>query len=93
LRALPEDVDKVFEPPDVPGAKQPLAYDGATRGYLGPCPGSVHTYQFALYPIDVNPLPGVTQSSSRNAVRNALLLHVVGGAASAATLTGTYTPQ
>ena len=55
------------------GAKQPLAYDNQTRGYLGPCPGSQHTYQFALYAVDTNPLPGLGMTSTRAQVRTAIL--------------------
>ena len=85
---LPEDVDKVAEPPDVPGAKQPRAYDNQTRGYLGPCPSSTHTYEFALYALDANPLPGVTLTSTRAQVLPAILAHDT----ATATLTATFTP-
>ncbi len=85
---LPEGVDKVAEPPAVPGAKQPLAYDNQTRGYLGPCPGSTHTYEFALYAVDASPLPGVTLSSTRAQVLAAIMAHDT----ASATLTATFTP-
>lgn len=63
--SLPEDVDKVYLPPDVPGAKQTNSYAGA-RGYAGPCsPGSVNTYEFRLYAIGVATLPSVDMNSTR----------------------------
>ncbi|MEZ4403968.1 MAG: YbhB/YbcL family Raf kinase inhibitor-like protein [Kofleriaceae bacterium] len=86
--ALPANIAKVFMPPEPAGAKQPLGYDGQTRGYLGPCPPAMHTYQFALYAVDVYPLPGLTMQSSRTAVRDAVLAH----ATASATLTATFTP-
>ncbi len=85
---LPADVDKVAEPPDVPGAKQPLAYDGRTRGYLGPCPPNTHTYQWKLYAVDAATLPGVTLASTRTQVAAALDQHDL----ATATLTATFTP-
>ena len=72
------------------GAKQPLGYDGQTRGYLGPCPGSMHRYEFALVAVDVNPLPGLGMGSTRFAVRDAIAAHAVAGGR--ATLTATFTP-
>lgn len=89
--ALPEAVAKVAEPTTpatLVGSKQPLAYDNQTRGYLGPCPGSQHTYRFAVFAVDANPLPGVTLSSNRTAVVTAILAHD----AATATLTATFTP-
>lgn len=85
---LPQGVDKVAEPPDVPGAKQPLAYDNQTRGYLGPCPGSTHTYEFALYAVDANPLPGLTLANTRAQVLAVITAHDT----ATATLTATFTP-
>ena len=85
---LPEDVDKVAEPPDVPGAKQPRAYDNQTRGYLGPCPSSTHTYEFALYAVDANPLPGLTIANTRAEVLPVIMAHDT----ASATLTATFTP-
>ena len=85
---LPEGVDKVAEPPDVPGAKQPLAYDNQTRGYLGPCPGSMHTYEFAIYAVDANPLPGLSLTSTRAQVLPVIMAHDT----ASATLTATFTP-
>ncbi len=62
--ALPEDVEQVFEPADVAGAKQPNSYAG-TRGYAGPCPGNEHTYEFRLHAVDAATLSGLSNQSSR----------------------------
>lgn len=88
--SLPENVQKVFMPPVPAGAKQPIAYDGQTRGYLGPCPGSMHRYEYALVAVDANPLPGLSMSSSRTVVRDTILAHAL--PAGRATLTATFTP-
>jgi hypothetical protein len=88
VTALPEDIEKVAEPTEVPGSKQAIGFDGVTRGYLGPCPSNMHRYEFALYALDVSPLPGVTLQSSRNNLRNAIFLHDT----AVATLRVTYTP-
>lgn len=86
--ALPENVAKVFMPPVPAGARQPLGYDNATRGYLGPCPGSMHRYEYALHAVDTYPLPNLTMSSSRFAVRDAIVARTV----ARTTLTATFTP-
>jgi phosphatidylethanolamine-binding protein (PEBP) family uncharacterized protein len=86
--SLPENVAKVAEPAVPAGSKQPLAYDNQTRGYLGPCPGSTHTYQFSIHGVDSYPLPGVTLGSTRGEVRAAITAHEV----VADTLTATFTP-
>ena len=88
VAALPENVMKVYEPPVPAGAKQPLAYDGATRGYRGPCPSSAHMYRFAIYAIDVWPLPGLSSSSSRAQVQAAIVAHDLESDG----LTATFTP-
>ncbi len=75
-------------PATLVGSKQPFAYDNSTRGYLGPCPGSMHTYQFAVFAVDANPLPGLTLASNRAAVKTAILAHDT----VTATLTATFTP-
>ncbi len=88
--ALPEGIAKVYLPPVPAGSKQPLAYDNQTRGYLGPCPGSMHRYELALVAVDANPLPGLDMTSSRTVVRDAITAHALPGAR--ATLTATFTP-
>lgn len=86
--SLPGALENVPEPSEPAGMKQVRGYDGATYGYLGPCPGSAHTYTFTLYALDVDALSGVTTSSSRAQVTAALEGHVL----DTATLTGVYTP-
>ncbi len=86
--SLPENIQKVFMPPTPAGSKQPIGYNGSTRGYLGPCPGSMHRYRFTLYAVDVYPLPSLTMQSDRFAVRDAILAHDT----ASATLTATFTP-
>jgi hypothetical protein len=61
---LPEDVDKDYEPADVPGAKQPNNFWG-DRGYAGPCPQQEHEYEHRLHAINVATLGGVGQQSTR----------------------------
>jgi Raf kinase inhibitor-like YbhB/YbcL family protein len=85
---LPEDVDNSYEPADVPGAHQTIGYDGSTRGYLGPCPGSTHTYEFRVYALDVATLPGATMATTRAQAVTLILEHDVGDAA----LSGMFTP-
>jgi Raf kinase inhibitor-like YbhB/YbcL family protein len=84
---LPADVDKVFEPPDVAGAKQTLSFgQSGTRGYLGPCPPNEHTYEYKVYAIDVATLPGTSQLTNRSQAEAIILQHDLGSAA----LSGTY---
>lgn len=88
--SLPQGIAKVYMPPVPVGAKQPLGYDNATRGYLGPCPGSMHRYEYALVAVDANPLPGLGMASGRVAVRDVITAHALPGGR--ATLTATFTP-
>ncbi len=87
-QVLAENIAKVAEPPVPAGAKQPLAYDNQTRGYLGPCPPNQHTYEFALYAVSALPLPGLTLQSNRAAVVAAVMANQT----AVAKLTGTFTP-
>ncbi len=78
LTGLPSDVDKVYAPPDVPGAHQTTAYpqNNPPRGYLGPCPppaDPAHTYEFMLYALNTPTLPGATMGTTRMAARTAIL--------------------
>ena len=85
---LPANVEKAYAPTNVAGAHQPLAYDNATRGYLGPCPGTQHTYEFALYALDVATLPGASTTTTRAQAVALIQMHDL----ASSTLTGTYTP-
>lgn len=84
--ALPEDVDKVYTPPDVPGAKQTKSYNMQVTGYLGPCPPALHMYRFTLYAVGVDALPGATEASSRLAIEALVMQNDL----ASATLTGSY---
>jgi phosphatidylethanolamine-binding protein (PEBP) family uncharacterized protein len=86
---LPAAVDNAYAPADVPGAHQPLAWDNDTRGYLGPCPGSTHTYQFALFALDVATLPGTDEGTTRAEAVPLINEHSLGST----TLSGTFTPN
>lgn len=88
VTSLPEGVMKVAMPPVPAGAKQCRSYDPSVIGYNGPCPGSMHTYQFKLYAINAATLPGVTTTSTRAQVQTAVNANMLG----TATLTGTFTP-
>ena len=78
--SLPENVEKVAEPSVPAGSKQVRPnIDGSTwYGYQGPCPmGSRQNYQYAVYAIDVDTLPGVTTQSSSAAAMGAVRAHQV----------------
>lgn len=86
--ALPAGVENKANPAVPAGSKQVKSFDGQTFGYRGPCPPSTHTYEFAVFALDVATLSGVTTASSRAQVDAEILNHDLG----TATLTGTYTP-
>jgi Raf kinase inhibitor-like YbhB/YbcL family protein len=85
---LPANVEKVFAPGNVAGAHQTASYDPQVRGYNGPCPPAVHTYEFKLIALDVAALPGATMQTSRAQAVSLIGQHDL----ATATLTGTYTP-
>jgi len=90
LRDLPADVDKVYAPPDVPGAHQTKTLGaGNPFGYSGPCPpvnDGAHTYEFAIYALDVATLPGATMNTTKEDATLSIETHGF----LMATLTGTY---
>jgi hypothetical protein len=83
---LPTDVDKVYAPPDVPGAHQTNNYSG-TRGYAGPCPPAAHMYQFKVYALSTPTLTGATMTTTKDQVVTMAATNL-----GTATLTGTFTP-
>jgi Raf kinase inhibitor-like YbhB/YbcL family protein len=83
--SLPQDVDHVAEPPDVPGALQCRSWTNQF-GYGGPG-SAANFYQFTLYAIDVETLPEIDQNSSLVEVLAAFEAHSLG----TATLTGQST--
>jgi phosphatidylethanolamine-binding protein (PEBP) family uncharacterized protein len=87
LTGLPADVDKVYAPPDVPGAHQPLSYLTGVRGYAGPCPQVVHTYELKLYALGTATLPNAMMNTTRPQVVTTAATNL-----GTATLTATFTP-
>ncbi|MBL9015468.1 MAG: YbhB/YbcL family Raf kinase inhibitor-like protein [Myxococcales bacterium] len=83
---LPADVDKVYAPPDVPGAHQTLAYNNM-RGYAGPCPSTAHMYQFKIYALSTATLPNAMMNTTKDQVVTAAATNL-----GTATLTATFTP-
>jgi Raf kinase inhibitor-like YbhB/YbcL family protein len=80
--------------PAVPaGSRQSLAdLDGFKgSGYLGPCPQAVNSrqsYQFTLYALDVETVPGLSATSSPTQAATAVKAHLVAGS-QGVSLTGT----
>ncbi len=89
LTELPADIEKVFAPTDVPGAHQTRSFGNGPNGYRGPCPQTQHTYEFAVYALDVATLPGLTMNSTANQGNAAILMHDL----AVARLTGTFDPN
>lgn len=85
---LPEDVEKVFAPTNVLGARQPESYAG-NRGYAGPCPGNPHTYEFRLHAVNATTLIGLGQQSTRAEVVTAIEAASLGSV----TLTASFDPN
>jgi len=80
-RGLPEHVPTGQVLTEPVGAKQSRSYRAGWYGYLGPCPGgNDHTYVFTVYAVDTDELPGVTPTSNRTAIRDALADHAVASA-------------
>jgi Raf kinase inhibitor-like YbhB/YbcL family protein len=88
LSGLPANVEKVYAPMNVMGAHQTTSYQNV-RGYLGPCPQSgsgVHIYEFAVYGVDVVPLPNTAMGTTRAQALPIITMHQT----AVAKLTGTY---
>jgi Raf kinase inhibitor-like YbhB/YbcL family protein len=87
LTGLPANVERVYAPPSVAGMHTTNAYDNA-RGWAGPCPPTgTHTYEIAIYALDVATLPGATMATSKDQVATAVIADNLG----VATLTATFT--
>ena len=84
-QGLPGNVEKKYDPATPAGMKQAQSFRNAF-GYAGPCPGTEHTYEFALYALDVDALPGATMASTRAQVEALAKAHQLG----VARLTGKY---
>lgn len=87
VTGLPADVDKVYAPPDVAGAHQTNAYNNM-RGWAGPCPSTMHTYQLKVYALSTATLPNATMNTTKDQVVTTASANDLG----AATLTATFTP-
>jgi Raf kinase inhibitor-like YbhB/YbcL family protein len=87
MTGVPADIDKVFAPPDVAGAHQTASFQANVRGYLGPCPPVLHTYEFAIHALDVAALPGATMQTTRAQAIALIDMHRIGDPA---LLTGMY---
>ena len=83
--SLPANVEQVYAPKAPAGAHQTKNYKGAF-GYAGPCPSTLHVYEFVLYALDVDALPGVTQNVSLADAETAIKAHSLG----TTKLTGKY---
>lgn len=86
---LPSGVMKVYSPTNVPGAHQTTSYNTSVTGYLGPCPPQgqgAHTYELAVYALDVPTLPGASSTTTRQQAVPIIMMHAL----AAATLTGTF---
>ena len=81
ITALPEDVDKVYAPPDVAGAHQTTSFRNV-RGYVGPCPAQPeeHEYQFAVFALDTAMLPGASMATTQVEALQAINQHRIGRA-------------
>jgi Raf kinase inhibitor-like YbhB/YbcL family protein len=64
--SLPAGIENAFAPSNVPGAHQTVSLHAPTIGFYGPCPPQppAHTYQFAVYALDVVKLPGLSGQST-----------------------------
>lgn len=84
---VPGNISRVYAPAEVTGAHQTNAYDGM-RGYAGPCPGEMHTYEQAIYALPTATLTGATMTTNRTAATNLIKANNLG----VAKLLGTHTP-
>lgn len=86
---LPAGIENTSSPASVPGAGQIVSIHAPTIGFYGPCPPvgqAAHSYQFAVYALDVAALPGVSAQSTRPDAVAAVQAHRL----DSGTLTGTF---
>jgi Raf kinase inhibitor-like YbhB/YbcL family protein len=79
---LPEGLGLGFNVPNQAPAKQKAMSSGnKSLQFFGPCPGTGnrHRYEFTLYALNVETLPGLSQSSSVAAVETAALARDISG--------------
>ncbi len=85
--SVPGNISRTYAPAEVAGAHQTNAYDGM-RGYAGPCPGQMHTYEQAIYALPTATLTGATMNTNRTAATTMIMANNLG----VAKLVGTHTP-
>jgi Raf kinase inhibitor-like YbhB/YbcL family protein len=85
VTSLPAKVESVYAPAVPAGAHQTKSYL-KTFGYSGPCPGTLHVYEFVLHALDVATLPGMTMTTSLAEAETAIKAHSLGSTR----LTGKY---
>jgi Raf kinase inhibitor-like YbhB/YbcL family protein len=85
VNALPAAMEAVYAPANPAGTHQTKSYKGVF-GYAGPCPPSLHVYEFVLYALDVATLPGVTQNVALADAETAIKAHAI----ASTKLTGKY---
>jgi phosphatidylethanolamine-binding protein (PEBP) family uncharacterized protein len=87
---LPPGVENAYAPANVPGAHQTESVHAPVIGYYGPCPGTMHTYQFAVHSVLALPLPGSSATTARTDAVALITAHQIGPRP--ATLAGAFTP-
>ena len=96
VNSLEEDLGSDSNPPMVPGAKQVRGWSSCLFGapdasYLGPCsPTDPHSYEFALYALNVEELPDADVCQQPIEIRDAI--EASGAVIASTTLTAVYTP-
>jgi len=86
---IPANIDHSYTPVSVVGAHQTMSYVPTKRGYRGPCPPlgeAAHSYEFAVYALDIATLPNTTSSTTLQQAAAKIVQHRL----ELATLTGTY---
>ncbi len=79
LTALPAAVENEYLPKKAPGAKQSLSFRTGLYGYAGPCAPKPRedVYEFILYALDVETLPNLTKTSTRDEAADEVKKHVL----------------
>ena len=87
LAGLPADLENAYAPSDAAGVHQAASYQPSIRGWNGPCPGQMHTYEIKLYALATPTLPNAMMGTTRSQIVTALATNL-----GTATLTATFTP-
>jgi len=80
VTSLPASVKNEYTPAALEGAKQTLSYLKNRYGYAGPCAPKPNTdvYEFVLYALDVETLPGMTQTMTKEDAEAVVKEHSLG---------------